>query len=198
MFFDKKRVYIVLALADAGTLKDHLGPNALATELERACWFAQIVRALLVLRLRNLTHRDLKPENIVLARGPNGELGAKLTDFGLAVYLRKGELGHTFCGTPLYIPPEVYLLRSYDQTRDVWSLGVLLFEMLAGEPPFHMRSETMMHGEVIFPPIHKPTKFRHSTRQLVKKMLDLEPSARPTLEEIQRLTAEWIEEISST
>ena len=79
---------------------------------------------------QGMIHRDLKPENIVLSFGI-----PKIGDFGWSV-CSSTENRDTFCGTPLYISPELLLGNSYDRQVDIWALGVMMYEFLTGRIPF--------------------------------------------------------------
>merc|ERR1719163_2706779 len=81
---------------------------------------------------KNIIHRDLKPENILLC--PNGY--AKLTDFGFAKFLPQGARTYTLCGSPEHMAPEVLLNMGHGKPVDWWSLGILIYEMMVGHPPF--------------------------------------------------------------
>ena len=96
-----------------------------------------IIRGLEVLQDNNIFHRDLKPENILLSISEDGHITPKLADFGLARLLRRPEeLFHTFTGSPLYFAPEIWAQKGYTTKADIYSCGILLFEMLTGNPPF--------------------------------------------------------------
>ena len=79
--------------------------------------------------------RDLKPGNILLA-STGAHVCAKIADFGFARALEPASLANTLCGSPLYMAPEVLSERRYDSRADLWSVGVMLFEMLVGHVPF--------------------------------------------------------------
>ena len=94
-------------------------------------YVTEIVLALHYLHSRGVAYRDLKPENLLI--GGDGHL--KITDFGFAKKIK--DRSFTLCGTPEYLAPEVILSSGHNHGVDWWALGVLLFEMLAGFPPFY-------------------------------------------------------------
>ena len=96
-------------------------------------------------------HRDIKPENILM----NDELEPKLCDFGWSIELNKNESRQTFCGTYEYMAPEIFETENYNSTVDVWSLGVLLYELLTDKKPFTGRTLTEITGSVLD---HKPPR----------------------------------------
>ena len=77
-------------------------------------------------------YRDLKPENLMLTL--TGYI--KIVDFGFAKKLRHNEKTWTFCGTPDYMAPEIVLNQGHDRSADLWAIGVLIYELLVGKPPF--------------------------------------------------------------
>jgi serine/threonine protein kinase len=87
-------------------------------------------------------YRDLKPENIMLDK--YGYL--KLTDFGLS---KQADISYTFCGTPEYVSPEMVEGIDYDKNVDWWALGILIYELLAGIPPFYNKDDNVMFNNIL-------------------------------------------------
>ena len=132
-FEDEKNLYLVMELAKQGTLMDWLNKFGRLKEKTAVKIMRDVVLAVEFLHSKNIIHRDLKPENILI--DANGR--AKLADFGWSSKLSdNNDRRKTFCGTPDYISPEMIEGKEYDNTIDIWCLGVMLFEMLNGVPPF--------------------------------------------------------------
>ena len=110
---------------------------------------AEVIFALQYLHKHNIVYRDLKPENIVISMTERGHL--KLVDFGFAKKLKSSDQRtHTNCGTPAYIAPEV--LRSHNGHRheaDIWSLGVLMVEILSNQTPFQAESTMQVYEKIL-------------------------------------------------
>lgn len=131
-------IYLVLEHCDGGDLRDHLRQlGRPLSEPEARHLLAQLASALAFLRDHRVVHRDLKPQNLLLQL-PG--LVLKLADFGFAKHLRDDEMAATICGSPLYMAPEVFRGSKYSAAADLWSVGVLAYEMLVGRVPFAAES----------------------------------------------------------
>ncbi|XDT20143.1 Serine/Threonine protein kinases active-site signature [Nakaseomyces glabratus] len=149
-FQDSRNLFMVMDYIEGGELftllrKSQRFPNPVAK-----FYAAEVTLALEYLHFHNIIYRDLKPENILLDR--NGHI--KITDFGFAKEVET--VTWTLCGTPDYIAPEVIATKPYNKSVDWWSLGVLIYEMLAGYTPFYdttpMKTyEKILHGKVVYP-----------------------------------------------
>jgi serine/threonine-protein kinase len=131
--------YIVFEYIEGETLKDRIEHAGRLPLDEAAAYTIEVGRGLAVAHARNLVHRDVKPQNVLI--DPEGR--AKVTDFGIARSLEKDGLTATgrVLGTTDYVAPEQAMGQRIDPRSDVYSLGVLLYEMLTGDVPFHAETQ---------------------------------------------------------
>ncbi|TRZ00654.1 hypothetical protein DNTS_027231 [Danionella cerebrum] len=137
---------------------------------------ACVLEALIFLHRRGIIYRDLKPENIILdQRGY-----AKLVDFGFAKKVGLGKKTWTFCGTPEYVPPEIILNKGHDVSADCWSLGILIFELLSGSPPFSGSDPMKTYNFILrgIDMVEFPKKISKSAAHLIKRLCRDNPSER--------------------
>ena len=135
-----------------GEMFFHLKNDRRFTEARAKMYTAEIVMGLDFLHRQNIMYRDLKPENILLE--DSGHI--RLTDFGLSKEFRGKQLANTFCGTPEYLAPEIIVGNGHGKEVDWWSLGILLYEMLIGIPPFYTENVHKMYDLIQ----NAPLKFR--------------------------------------
>lgn len=168
-FKDEKYLYMLMESCLGGelwtVLRDRRNFDEDTTRFYTAC----VIEAFSYLHSRHIIYRDLKPENMLL-----DELGyIKLTDFGFAKRLYPpGSKTWTFCGTPDYVSPEIILNRGHDYSCDYWSLGVLMFELLTGAPPF-TSDEPMKTYNIILRGIDAvdfPRTISQKAQNLIKKL----------------------------
>ncbi|KAI9281136.1 kinase-like domain-containing protein [Sporodiniella umbellata] len=144
-FHDESNLFFILEYAAQGELFHKIQQRGRFDEPLVAKYATQLTKALIYLHSRHIIHRDIKPENLLLDSKGN----IKMSDFGWSVKTRTiNNRRLTLCGTLDYLPPEMVEGREHDEGIDIWSLGVLLYEMLVGNPPFEVSSklsETEMH-----------------------------------------------------
>ena len=128
---DKYNYYLALEYAPKGNLYQYIQKKKGMPEAEAFKYFIQVASAIYFLHKNGYIHRDIKPENILI----DNNFDIKLCDFGWCVSIEKGERT-TFCGTYEYMAPEMVNDEFYDMGIDIWSLGVLLYEMIHGYSPF--------------------------------------------------------------
>lgn len=184
-FHDEKRVYLVTELAPNGELFKLLQKEKQFDEPQVARWVSQIADALAFLHRHHVIHRDIKPENILL----DADNDAKVADFGWSTVTAHKR--STFCGTLDYLAPEM-LGESYDHRVDIWSLGVLMFELLVGKAPFDApeTEQTQLRirsDEVVFP---EGGSVSAEARELLLALLQKNPDRRLSLQAV--LDHPWI------
>ncbi|CAK89304.1 unnamed protein product (macronuclear) [Paramecium tetraurelia] len=184
VFEDHENVYILLELCSNQTLNELIKRRKRLTEIEVQCYVAQIINALKYLHASNVIHRDLKLGNLFL----NKSMELKLGDFGLATKLEfDGEKKRTICGTPNYIAPEVLDGKvGHSFEVDVWSLGVIIYAMLIGKPPFETPDVKTTYRKIRLNSYTFPEHvlISDAAKNLITRILNLDPVKRPTLDEI--------------
>uniref|UniRef100_K3WJS2 Aurora kinase n=1 Tax=Globisporangium ultimum (strain ATCC 200006 / CBS 805.95 / DAOM BR144) TaxID=431595 RepID=K3WJS2_GLOUD len=181
-FYDDSHVYLILEYAAQGELFRQLTKQKHFDEPMAAHYLAQVVDALRFCHRRSIIHRDIKPENLLL--GNNHTI--KLADFGWSVHAPKPhDKRNTFCGTPDYLSPEILLGHAYDFRTDLWSLGVLTYELLVGSTPFYCENQAEMGKRTImvdysFP--DTPVISEHA-KSFIRALLTQKPDDRMSLED---------------
>lgn len=127
--------YLVLEYCAGGDLSQFVKTQGHVAEETARGFLTQIAAGLCVLHRENVLHRDLKPQNILLSDNSDNPV-LKIADFGFARALSPEDMAATVCGSPLYMAPEILRHQPYDARADLWSVGAILFELLAGRPPY--------------------------------------------------------------
>jgi serine/threonine protein kinase len=144
---------LVLAFVNGGELFHHLQTEGCFHEERAKFYAAELLSALECLHRYNIIYRDLKPENILLDY--TGHIA--LCDFGLCkLNMTKDDTTNTFCGTPEYLAPELLIGNGYTKVVDWWTLGVLLYEMIVGLPPFYSENTNEMYRKILSDPLRFP------------------------------------------
>lgn len=135
VFEDDDEFYLVMELVSGKELFDKIVEKGQYSERDAANIVRQIVSAVEYLHDNGIAHRDLKPENL-LSAGDDEEEIIKIADFGFSKNFGEEKL-MTSCGSPGYVAPEVLTCESYDKSVDMWSVGVIIYILLCGYPPFY-------------------------------------------------------------
>lgn len=171
---DDRYVYIIMECIGGGELFTHLRRARKFSDEQSKFYGAQTAGAFAHCHSKNIIHRDLKPENILLCQ--NGY--SKLTDFGFAKIIEPGTRTYTLCGTPEYIAPEVLLNKGHGKPVDWWTLGILIYEMIVGQPPFCDEDPMGIYQKILAGKIYFPKYFDKNAKALVKKLLTADLSKR--------------------
>ncbi|XP_039971826.1 MAP kinase-activated protein kinase 2 [Xiphias gladius] len=199
LYQSRKCLLIVMECMDGGELFSRIqdrGDQAF-TEREASDIMKSIGGAIQFLHANNIAHRDVKPENLLYStKRPNALL--KLTDFGFAKETTSHNSLDTPCYTPYYVAPEVLGPEKYDKSCDMWSLGVIMYILLCGYPPFYSN-----HGLAISPGMKKRIRMgqyefpnpewsdvSEDAKKLIRTLLKTEPTQRMTITEF--MNHPWI------
>jgi len=167
-FKDRKFLYMLMESCLGGELWTILRDRGNFDDATTRFYTSCVVEAFDYLHSRGIIYRDLKPENLLL----DASGYVKLVDFGFAKKLPVGRKTWTFCGTPEYVAPEVILNKGHDISADYWSLGVLMFELLTGTPPFTGTDPMKTYNIILkgIDAIDFPRNITARAKELIKKL----------------------------
>ncbi|TKY51712.1 3-phosphoinositide-dependent protein kinase 2 [Spatholobus suberectus] len=185
-FQDTFSLYMALESCEGGELFDQITRKVRLTEDEARFYAAEVVDALEYIHNLGVIHRDIKPENLLLT----AEGHIKIADFGSVKPMQDSQItvlpnaasddkACTFVGTAAYVPPEVLNSSPATFGNDLWALGCTLYQMLSGTSPFKDASEWLIFQRIIARELRFPDYFSEEARDLIDRLLDLDPSRRP-------------------
>jgi len=175
---------LILELGERGELFEHISKNGKMTEEEARRLFRQILSGVQYCHAHMVIHRDLKPENLILDIDGN----IKISDFGLSNILKPGRMFSTFCGSPMYSPPEVVMQKKYHgHLADTWSLGVILFIMVTGGMPWCLEANQVKNIDALIQAKYCVPDFlglSAEVKELISMMLTASWEERATVEQL--------------
>uniref|UniRef100_A0AAQ4PSY6 Protein kinase C n=1 Tax=Gasterosteus aculeatus aculeatus TaxID=481459 RepID=A0AAQ4PSY6_GASAC len=174
-FHTKEHLFFVMEYLNGGDLMFHIQEKG-RFELNRTTFYsAEIICGLQFLHTKGIIYRDLKLDNVML----DHEGHIKIADFGMCKENVFGEnRATTFCGTPDYIAPEILLGQKYSFSVDWWSFGVLLYEMLIGQSPFHGDDEDELFESIRMDTPHYPRWINKEAEDLLERLFERDPTRR--------------------
>ncbi len=185
VFESDDRVYLVFEFCNGGDLGKFLEERGALPEEEVKLYLRQIVCGMTFLNDNNIMHRDLKPQNILLQKEKDtDEYTIKIADFGFAKHTVPDVLSETVCGSPLYMAPEVLKHCPYSSKADLWSLGVILYEMVTGKRPVVARTAVELVQNMRSFKIRIPSYLSRECKSLLMGLLRKKEKGRLSIEEI--------------
>ena len=196
VFEDLKTVSFIMDLVDGGDLFDFItqSPDGKLTDEDSLNLLIQVLETLDYLHEEmNVCHRDIKPENFLVQVLDNGEPNLKLIDFGFACEIKPGL--RDYLGTPTYTAPEIIMRDEYDEKVDIWSTGILLFNMLTGCQPYNSNDYVPLDEQVLNKSIPFGKIENEKIKDLCKKLCVKDPVKRLNAREALELAYDIREEI---
>ncbi|KAG8379025.1 hypothetical protein BUALT_Bualt07G0045300 [Buddleja alternifolia] len=173
-FQTKSKLYLILDFINGGHLFYHLYRQGIFSEDQARVYTAEIVSAVSHLHKSGIVHRDLKPENILM----DADGHVMLTDFGLAKEIDESSRSNSLCGTTEYMAPEILQSKGHNKNADWWSVGILLYEMLNGQPPYTHANRKKLQEKIINEKLKLPPRLTSEAHSLLKELLQKDPLKR--------------------
>ncbi|KAM3138963.1 hypothetical protein pb186bvf_008976 [Paramecium bursaria] len=175
--------YIVTEYCNGGDLREYLKKKKSLSEMEALQIFKDLLKGIKSLLKIGIIHRDIKPANIMIHEGV-----FKLTDFGFAKQVSGGieAIMNSLVGTPLYMSPQILKRQKYTPKCDIWSMGLILYEMIYGTTPWHSQNLVELISKLDSKPLSFPptVKATESTKNLIKQCLQLSEEKRISWEQL--------------
>ena len=181
-FEDNEKIYLIMPYASKGQLYSLLRKQVRFDQRTAAQYMREVLEAVRYIHSFSpkIIHRDIKPENLLL----DENYRVLLSDFGWSNFLDENEFRKTFCGTPEYLSPEMAKKSGHNEMVDIWAMGVLMFEFLAGYSPFFGSCPKELYNNIKKLKIQWPVDFPPLAKNLITKILKINPSERLSINEI--------------
>ena len=183
-FEDNENCYLLMEYVDKGELFSYIPENGKSkiTTREVASIIRDVISAVYYIHHMNppIMHRDIKPENILIT----SNMKAKLSDFGYSAYINPGDIRNSICGTPVYLAPEMIKMTGHDEKVDIWSIGVLLFELLTGDQAWAGENVETVKYNICNLRISWPEDMNAFAADLISKILKTNPEERISLRDM--------------
>lgn len=174
-----KKVFIFLEYAKHGDMFGYITKHKLSED-ECMRFFYQTCEGISYIHGKSIMHRDMKPENILLDQN----LNVKIADFGWSAEYLPTECRQTLCGTYEYMAPEIFFRKQQTKKTDIWALGILLYELFHGHAPYRGTKMEEVLASIMKNSLAFKKTIDPSVRSLIAKILNFEPTARPSIEDI--------------
>ncbi len=185
-------MHMVMELCEHGDLSQQLDLHQYLEENLARFITGQLILAMEHVHAKGVLYRDLKPENILIDQ--NGHI--RLGDFGLAKQagsndqedglFNKKMVAQSFCGSPAYLAPEMLNKSGVSASGDVYQIGVVLYEMLVGIPPFYNDNISILYKNISQGKLKIPNYLSSGAKNILLKMLHRDPKKRPTIEQVKK------------